>query len=60
MGKTLLRGGLLIDGKGDPPIDQGVILIERQRIIGVGKEEELRERADAMCWTVATKRFFRD
>jgi imidazolonepropionase-like amidohydrolase len=45
-GKTLIRGGLLIDGTGSPPIEKGVILIEGQRIIGVGKEEELREKAD--------------
>jgi len=46
-GKTLVRGGLLVDGTGSPLIDKGVILIEGQRIIGVGKEEEFRERADA-------------
>jgi imidazolonepropionase-like amidohydrolase len=45
-GKTLMKGGLVIDGTGSPPIDKGVILIEGQRIIGVGKEEELREKAD--------------
>jgi imidazolonepropionase-like amidohydrolase len=45
-GKTLIRGGLVIDGTGAPPIDKGVILIEGQRIIGVGKEEEFREKVD--------------
>jgi imidazolonepropionase-like amidohydrolase len=44
--KTLIRGGLVIDGTGSPPIEKGVILIEGQHIIGVGKEEELREKAD--------------
>lgn len=47
MGKTLVRGGLLIDGTGAPPIDKGAILIEGQRIIAVGKEGEFREKADA-------------
>jgi imidazolonepropionase-like amidohydrolase len=46
MGKTLVRGGLVIDGTGSPPIDKGVILIEGQRIIGVGKEGEFREKVD--------------
>ena len=46
MKEILIRGGLVIDGTGSPPIDKGVILIEGQRIIGVGKEEELREKAD--------------
>jgi imidazolonepropionase-like amidohydrolase len=47
MGKTLVRGGVVIDGTGGPPIDKGVILIEGQRIIGVGKEGEVRGKADA-------------
>ena len=46
MGKTLIKGGLVIDGTGGPPIDKGAILIEGQRIIGVGKEKEFREKAD--------------
>ena len=46
MGKTLIRGGLLIDGTGAPPIDKGAILIEGQYIIGVGKEGAFREKAD--------------
>jgi len=46
MGKTLVKGGLVIDGTGSPPIDKGVILIEGQRIIGVGKEGEDRGKAD--------------
>jgi len=46
MGKILLKGGLVIDGTGGPAIDKGAILIEGQRIIGVGKEEEVGEKAD--------------
>jgi imidazolonepropionase-like amidohydrolase len=48
MGKTLVRGGLVIDGTGGPPIDKGAILIEGQRIIAVGKEGEFRGKADAL------------
>jgi len=46
MGKTLVRGGLVIDGTGGSPIDKGAILIQGQHIIGVGKEEEFKEKAD--------------
>jgi imidazolonepropionase-like amidohydrolase len=46
MGKTLMKGGLVIDGTGRPPIDKGAILIDGERIIRVGKEEEVKERAD--------------
>jgi imidazolonepropionase-like amidohydrolase len=46
VGKTLIKGGLVIDGTGGPLNDKGAILIEGQRIIGVGKEEELKEKAD--------------
>jgi imidazolonepropionase-like amidohydrolase len=46
-GKTLVKGGLVIDGTGSPPTEKGTILVEGQRIVGVGKEEEFRERADA-------------
>jgi imidazolonepropionase-like amidohydrolase len=42
-----MKGGLVIDGTGSPPIDKGVILIEGQRIIGVGREGEVRGKADA-------------
>ncbi len=44
--ETLVRGGLVIDGTGSPPIEKGVILIEGQRIIGVGKEGEVRKKTD--------------
>ena len=37
MGKTLIKGRLLIDGKGGAPIDKGAILIEDARIARVGK-----------------------
>ena len=37
MGKTLIKGRLLIDGKGGAPIDKGAILIEDARIVRVEK-----------------------
>jgi imidazolonepropionase-like amidohydrolase len=43
MEKTLIKGGLLIDGKGGAPIDKGAILIEGPRIVRVGKTEEFQE-----------------
>ncbi len=46
MGKTLMKGGLVIDGTGRPPIDKGAILIDGERIIRLGKEEEVKERAN--------------
>lgn len=45
-GKTLIKGGLVIDGTGNPPTEKGMILIEGERIIGIGEEEKFRERAD--------------
>lgn len=45
-GPTLIRGGLLIDGTGDPGIDRGAILIEGERILSVGKEEDIRKNPD--------------
>jgi len=47
MGKTLIRGGAVIDGTGGPPINKGAILMDGERIIGVGKKEEFGEKADA-------------
>jgi imidazolonepropionase-like amidohydrolase len=46
-GKILVKGRLVIDGTGSPPIDKGMILIEGQRIVSVGKEGEVRKKADA-------------
>jgi imidazolonepropionase-like amidohydrolase len=42
----LIRGRLVIDGTGAPPIDKGAIFIEGDRIIGVGKEEAFRQKTD--------------
>lgn len=45
--RTFIKGRLVIDGTGSPPIEKGAILIEGQRIIAVGKEEEFRENGFA-------------
>jgi imidazolonepropionase-like amidohydrolase len=44
--KTLIKGGLVIDGIGNPPIERGAILVEGERIIRVGKEEEFKGEAN--------------
>lgn len=44
--KTLIRGRLVIDGMGNPPIERGAILIEGERILRVGKEEEFKGETD--------------
>ncbi len=46
MGKTLVRGGSVIEGTGKPPIEKGAILIEGQRILAIGRGEEFGEKAD--------------
>lgn len=43
--EILIRGGLVIDGTGKAPIEKGAILVEGQRITGVGREEEFKGRA---------------
>jgi imidazolonepropionase-like amidohydrolase len=40
--RTLIKGRLVIDGMGNPPIERGAILIEGERILRVGKEEEFK------------------
>lgn len=40
--KTLINGRLVIDGMGNPPIERGAILVEGERILKVGKEEEFK------------------
>ena len=40
-GQTLIKGGLLLKGTGEPAIDMGAILIEEGRIVSVGKAEEI-------------------
>lgn len=40
--KTLIKGKLLIDGMGNPPIERGSILIQGERIVRVAREEEFK------------------
>jgi len=40
--KTLIKGSLVIDGMGNPPIERGAILVEGECILRVGKEEEFK------------------
>lgn len=40
--RTLIKGRLVIDGTGNPPIEGGVIWVEGERILKVGKEEEFK------------------
>ena len=40
--KTLIKGRLVIDGMGDPPVERGAILVEGERIFRVGRQEEFK------------------
>lgn len=42
-----LVGGRVLDGYGGPPIDDGVVLIEGERIVAVGRASEVSVPADA-------------
>jgi imidazolonepropionase-like amidohydrolase len=44
--KTLIKGRLVIDGMGNPPIERGAILVEGERILRVGREEEFKGEAN--------------
>jgi imidazolonepropionase-like amidohydrolase len=44
--KALIKGRLVIDGMGNPPIERGAVLIEGERILRVGKEGEFKGEAD--------------
>lgn len=44
---TLIRGGLLIDGNGGPPVENAGLLVEGERIRWVGRMAEYRPLADA-------------
>ena len=46
MKQILIKGKLLLDGSGKPAIDGGGILIEGERIVCVGRTEEIMQRAD--------------
>ena len=42
MDRILVRGKILIDGLGSPPVEQGCVIIEGERILAVGREEKIR------------------
>jgi imidazolonepropionase-like amidohydrolase len=44
--KILIKGRLVIDGMGNPPIERGAILVEGERILRIGKEEEFKGEAN--------------
>ncbi len=44
--KTLIKGSLVIDGMGNPPIERGAILVEGEHILRVGREEEFKGEAN--------------
>jgi imidazolonepropionase-like amidohydrolase len=46
MKETLIKGRLVIDGTGNPPIERGAILVEEERILKVGKEKGFEGRED--------------
>lgn len=42
MDRILVRGKILIDGLGSPPIEGGVVVLEGEKILSVGREEEIK------------------
>ena len=42
--QTLVRGRLLIDGTGAPPVERGAVLLKGEQILAVGKAEEIAPR----------------
>ena len=42
----LIRGNMVIDGTGSPPVEQGVVLIDEDKIVSVGKEPDINVPPD--------------
>ncbi len=42
MDRFLVRGKILIDGLGSPPIDQGAVVLEGEKILNIGREEAIK------------------
>jgi imidazolonepropionase-like amidohydrolase len=42
MDRILVRGKILIDGLGSPPIERGIVVLEGERILAVGREEKIK------------------
>jgi len=47
MGRLTVRGEMVIDGTGRPPIEKGGVAIDGERIVAVGKEEKIRQASNA-------------
>lgn len=48
MNPHLIRGKLVIDGTDSPPLKGGAILVERDKIIAVGKPDEIEKTPDTV------------
>ncbi len=46
--RVLIKAGLVITGKDQPPLINGHLLIEGEKIIAVGKEQEIKAEADSI------------
>jgi imidazolonepropionase-like amidohydrolase len=42
MDRILVQGKILIDGLGSPPVEQGCVIIEREKILAVGREDKIK------------------
>jgi len=47
MEPLIIRAAMVLDGTGRPPIEAGAVLIHGERIVAVGKEEEIGRGSDA-------------
>lgn len=52
---TAFTGATIIDGNGGEPIQQGVLLVERGRIVSIGKKEEVKIPEGATIHDVSGK-----
>ena len=56
MDRMLVRGKLLIEGTGSPPIEGGAILLEGERILAAGREQAMDTGGVVQRSIVATRR----
>lgn len=47
MRRLIVHGAMVIDGTGRPPLEQGAVLIDRERIVAVKNEETIGRESDA-------------
>ena len=50
-GFKLIKAGLLIDGKGGPPLEQGAVLVQGSKIVAVGPAKDVRPPEGATAET---------